>query len=109
MTEQLTTEQLTTELHAIRSRCYELYKTIVKMEGLLASYHKIYMHWRKRYKELDEFLAETDGRLTVLPPRLGNRRLQKPPKVKDLTREQIETLARKLGVDIDFKGEANVQ
>lgn len=101
-------EQTYIERCAARARCYELYKTITKMEELLASYHRIYMHWKKRYEKLDSILAETDGRLTKLPPKLGGKKLTKPPKVKDLTREQIEALAKKLGVDIEFKVESNI-
>lgn len=80
----------------VRSLNYirRLLPTIESLEGELNELREEYKDYKARYEEADKELAENDGRLVRVPTgRKGN-------KVKNLTIEQIKSVAKKLGVKI---------
>ena len=68
--------------------------SIKALEEELKELQREYKDYKEWYEEIDRALAENDGRLVRVP--IGRR----GKKVKDLTMEQIKSVAKKLGVKI---------
>jgi phage terminase Nu1 subunit (DNA packaging protein) len=68
--------------------------------NLKETYHKAEQDWLKksrRFKDFDYQLAQTDGRLKKIS---SNEKERKEKKLPELTLEQLQSIAEKLGVNI---------
>lgn len=97
--------QLQIERANARSRMKETWKTISKLKDILSVYEADYMRWHKRYINADLTLAEQDGRLKKLKDH--QQTPEKTPKdiALILTKEQIEEIAKRVGISIEFRKE----
>ena len=77
-----------------KRRCGETYKTILQIQGILATYHKDYYRWRDRFKDADRVLA-MEEKLKVVS--VGVKKKKVPELSVQLTKEQIIALAEELG------------
>lgn len=57
------------------------------------------LKWKKRYEKYDRLLAETDGRLKVIPLKDEKKKRAKP--VHNYTESELRTIAKALGIDLE--------
>lgn len=91
-------KELEKERCEAKYRCKETYATICQLESILKQYRSDHERWRKRFESADRTLAEEDGRKKVV--KAGERKVS-----VELTLEQIEELAKKLGVELEKGGD----
>jgi len=85
-----------------RSRMKETINTINNLKHSLEIFETDYMRWYKRYQKADLALAEIDGRLKKLKERQVTPEKTSHEIALTLTREQIEAIALKIGMKVEF-------
>jgi len=85
-----------------RSRMKETHETILKLKQILKAYESDYNKWYNRYNNADLKLAEIDGRLKKLKEHRVTPEKTSHEIALTLTREQIEAIALKIGMKVEF-------
>lgn len=98
------TLQLQIDRANARSRMKEVHSQLTQLKNLIEPIQKEYMRWYKRYHHADRILAETDGRVKKLKDYDGEKKPAREVTL-ELTREQIMSIAQKLGVALELPKE----
>jgi hypothetical protein len=89
------------EVDKARKESEEAYIKYANIKAIYIDAEKDWLKKSRRFKDFDYQLALTDGRYKKLPP-IAER---KPKKQPELTLEQLQAIAAKLGVNISIETE----
>lgn len=81
------------------------YLHMIAMKGFYEASYQVWMKKKNKFANLDRQLAETDGRLKVLPPKEHSQK--KPKKPIELSLDDIKALCERLGVKVNEKTPAD--